>query len=196
MTTVELGRYEFRLAEQRAKDMPAYADRALYRSRILVVDDDEDAARLMQRVLERRGFRVVEVATGGREALDLVFDRPPDVVVLDVHMRGIDGLEVVRQIRTVEPAGIPSLTPGVIAVSGDNSTATRRAILAAGADDFVARPCDWTEFALRVLYLADKVLRYRALREYAAELEERMRELARRIEAVGQGSVAPAVDRR
>jgi CheY-like chemotaxis protein len=129
---------------------------------------------------------VVEVASGGREALDIIFDRPPDVVVLDVHMRGTDGLEVVRQIRTVEPAGVPSLTPGIIAISGDNAAATRRAILSAGADDFVARPCDWTEFALRVMYLADKVLRYRALREYASDLENRMRELARRIEAVGQ----------
>ena len=79
-------------------------------------------------------------------------------------------------------------------MSGDNSAETRRAILAAGADDFVARPCDWTELALRVRYLAEKILRYRAIREYANDLEARIRDLATGIDALGAGRRGAIVD--
>jgi putative two-component system response regulator len=186
MTMVGMARYLPRLGEQSEAGAPAHAGRALYRSHILVVDDDLTSARLVRRLLKRHGFRTVEMAGSGREALDIVFDRTPDVVVLDVHMPGTDGLEVVRQIRTVEPACIASMSPGIVAMSGDNDPATRRAMLAAGADDYIARPYDPTELALRVRYLAEKILRYRAIREYANDLEARLRDLARDIEALGR----------
>src|SRR5947208_1640192 len=74
-------------------------DPAIEDTRILVVDDDPRAALLMVRLLERDGFRRVLSVGDGGDAVALILDERPEVVVLDVHMPHVDGFQVLRQVQ-------------------------------------------------------------------------------------------------
>jgi two-component system, OmpR family, response regulator MprA len=110
--------------------------------RILVVDDDPMVATTIQRVLRPEGYEV-EVALGGMEALSRTQARRPDLVVLDVMMPGIDGLEVCRRLRADHNMPILLLT----ARSG---TADRVRGLDTGADDYLVKPFAYAELLARV----------------------------------------------
>ena len=113
--------------------------------RILVVDDDPMVATTIQRVLRPEGYDV-DVALGGAAALDQARLRRPDLVVLDVMMPGIDGLEVCRQLRATGSLPILMLT----ARSG---TADRVRGLDTGADDYLVKPFAYAELLARVRVL-------------------------------------------
>lgn len=119
-------------------------------ARILVVDDDPHAARLMVRLLERDGFRCVLSVGDGDDAVSVILDERPEVVVLDVHMPQMDGFQVLREVQHNHDSSLMA----VLAVSGDASVRTGPAMMSAGADDFIARPFDGRQFALRVRRLA------------------------------------------
>jgi DNA-binding response OmpR family regulator len=146
-------------------------------SRILVVDDDDRVALLMSRLLERDGFRHVLTVGDGERAIDTVLDHPPDVVVLDVHLPRLDGFEVLREI--VRHDGDVGRVTGVIAVSGDVTPVTCQMMLCAGADDFISRPFQNGEFALRVRRIAQRTRALRRAMGYTRLLEGRLREAPR-----------------
>ena len=110
--------------------------------RILVVDDDPMVATTVQRVLRPEGYEV-EVALGGSAALEQARANRPDLVVLDLMMPGIDGLEVCRQLRADRNLPILMLT----ARSG---TADRVRGLDLGADDYLVKPFAYAELLARV----------------------------------------------
>ena len=110
--------------------------------RILVVDDDPMVATTVQRVLRPEGYEV-DVALGGPEALERARAHQPDLVVLDLMMPGIDGLEVCRQLRATGTVPILMLT----ARSG---TADRVRGLDTGADDYLVKPFAYAELLARV----------------------------------------------
>jgi two-component system response regulator MprA len=110
--------------------------------RILVVDDDPMVATTIQRVLRPEGYEV-DVAHGGPEALERVKARRPDVVVLDVMMPGMDGLEVCRRLRTDHELPILLLT-------ARGGTADRVRGLDTGADDYLVKPFAYAELLARV----------------------------------------------
>ena len=95
---------------------------------ILVVDDEEALVQLCEIVFSDAGF-VVRGATSGREALRLIEAEAPDVVLLDVMMPGMDGIEVCRRIRSSYGNRLR-----VVMYTADDQEATRRSSLAAGAD--------------------------------------------------------------
>jgi two-component system, OmpR family, response regulator MprA len=117
--------------------------------RVLVVDDDPMVASTIQRVLRPEGYDV-DVAHGGSEALDRVRAKRPDLVVLDVMMPGMDGLEVCRQLRAEHELPILFLT----ARSG---TADRVRGLDTGADDYLVKPFEYAELLARVRALFRRV---------------------------------------
>ena len=100
---------------------------------VLVVDDNDIAQRLCKRVLEREGYGVL-MAGDGLEAVDLAFSRLPSMILMDVAMPGIDGLEAMRRIKAELP-----LMPVVIA-SAHSMDSDRERYLAAGADDVLSKP--------------------------------------------------------
>jgi len=110
--------------------------------RILVVDDDPMVATTVQRVLRPEGYEV-EVALGGAAALEQARANRPDLVVLDLMMPGIDGLEVCRQLRADRNLPILMLT----ARSG---TTDRVRGLDLGADDYLVKPFAYAELLARV----------------------------------------------
>lgn len=144
-------------------------------ARILIVDDDATAATLMLRLLERDGFRRVTSIGDGRRALTAMVEQPPDVLVLDVHMPHVDAFTMLREMLSGEEH-INTMT-GVLAVSGDASPTTCRAMLCGGADDYLCRPFDGVEFALRVRRLAHVTRELRRTLHYVGVLERRIREL-------------------
>ena len=101
---------------------------------LLVVDDDLLHARLLKANLERPGRLRVEVAGSGEQALDRIAAGPVDAVLTDLAMPEIDGLELVRQIRS-EDAALP-----VIIMTAHASIATAVDCIRAGATDFLPKP--------------------------------------------------------
>ena len=112
---------------------------------VLVVDDDEAIRLLFGRWLAGQGYTVVAVGNG-QAALEAVRSQRPDVVLLDIAMPGLNGVEVCQRIKREEAT---RLTP-VILVSAVDGVEDRIAGLAAGADDFLSKPPDANELLTRV----------------------------------------------
>ncbi len=110
--------------------------------RVLVVDDDATVSEVVARYLEHAGFAVTVVADG-RVALATALAELPDLVVLDLMLPGMDGLEVFTALRAQAPVPVVMLT-----AKGDE--ADRLAGLELGADDYVTKPFSPRELVLRV----------------------------------------------
>jgi two-component system cell cycle response regulator DivK len=107
------------------------------RPTVLVVDDFDDTRLLVKTWLEKKGFRVVE-AGNGTQAIEAAENYRPDLIIMDLEMPGMDGLEATRKIRTVgNLAGVP-----IVAVSAYGADLFRAEALAAGCDEYVATPCE------------------------------------------------------
>jgi DNA-binding response OmpR family regulator len=114
-------------------------------SEILVVDDDRDVAQSIELALRRRGFRVT-LAHSGVEALKTLRRHRPDLVILDVLMPGMGGLEVCRRLRADRnTADIP-----IIFLTARGQERDRIEGLRAGADDYLSKPFNLEELILRV----------------------------------------------
>ena len=148
---------------------------------VLVVDDLPANVRLLDAVLSPRGYRVLG-AGSGPEALALVAEHRPDLVLLDIVMPEMDGYEVCRRLRQ-DPA-TAFLPVVMITASGDQE---RLLAISAGADDFVTKPFDQAELVARVRSLL-RIKRYHdTIEGQAAELAEWNRTLEQRVqEQVGQ----------
>ena len=105
------------------------------KARILVVDDSGLARRRARKILEGAGFEVFE-AEDGMAALERYFVARPDVVLLDLVMKGMYGLDVLSKLRELDPAA------KVIVVSADVQSSSRDMVHAAGASGFVNKPVD------------------------------------------------------
>lgn len=102
---------------------------------VVYIEDNYHNRRLVRKILEASGYAVVE-AEDGSSGLALVRELRPPLVLLDIGLPDIDGLEVVRQIRAdAAVAGIP-----VIAISASAMRGDRELFLAAGCDDYLAKP--------------------------------------------------------
>ena len=114
----------------------------MQRPRILVVDDEAPIRELVRGYLEREGFEV-EAATDGLAAVEAVRASAPDVVVLDVMLPGLDGIEVCRRIRTFSDAYVLMLT-------ARGEEIDRIVGLTVGADDYLVKPFSPRELVARV----------------------------------------------
>jgi putative two-component system response regulator len=119
------------------------------RSRVLVADDTEKVRSLFVRLLSTDGHEVIS-ASDGHAALDAVRRNQPDVILLDVDMPGIDGLEVCRRLKA-DPA--TRLTP-IMMVTGHASLRDRIRGIEAGADEFLSKPVHPRELRVRVRSLS------------------------------------------
>jgi DNA-binding response OmpR family regulator len=114
-------------------------------TRILVVEDDRDIAELVGRYLEKAGFSA-EILSTGREALADITRRPPGLIILDLMLPQVDGLEVCRAVRAnVKTAAIP-----IIMLTARAEESERIVGLEMGADDYIAKPFSPGELVARV----------------------------------------------
>lgn len=102
---------------------------------ILIVDDSAYARRVHRAILERAGHTVAEVATG-TGAIEACMLESPDLIILDLSMEDIGGLEVLRTLRELHSRA------RVIVVSADVQRSTEQTVMASGADRFVAKPAN------------------------------------------------------
>jgi two-component system response regulator ResD len=119
------------------------------RGSVLVVDDEPTIAEVVSRYLERAGYRT-RIAGDGAIALAMIGSQRPDLIVLDLMLPGIDGLEVMRRVRHNEREPI-----GLILLTAKGEEADRVIGLRLGADDYVVKPFSPLELVARV----DAVLR-------------------------------------
>jgi CheY-like chemotaxis protein len=124
------------------KPSPDGADRP---ARILIVDDEHDNRELLSIILTREGF-LIQTAASGPEALAIVAQQPPDLVLLDVMMPGMTGYEVTAKLKG-DPATKHIPVMMVTALHGRNAMT---AALSAGAEDCIIKPVDRAELLLRV----------------------------------------------
>ena len=110
---------------------------------VLVVEDDRDLRDLVRRYLERAGHAVLSTGSGV-EGLSLLADTGPDLVVLDLGLPDLDGLEILREARSGRTA------TGVIVLTARSDVEDRIRGLSLGADDYVTKPFSPTELTLRV----------------------------------------------
>jgi two-component system response regulator MprA len=150
------------------------------RASILVVDDEPAVRASLERALGLRGYRV-ELARDGSDALERLADRAPDVILLDVMMPGVDGLEVCRRLRAVGDR-----TP-ILLLSARDALHDRVAGLDAGADDYLVKPYAREELLARLRALlrrADPGAEDGALRFADLSLDPQTREVRRGPRAI------------
>ena len=118
-------------------------------SNILIVDDEQSYRQLLTLVFESDGHSI-RTASNGREAVELVNDEAPDVIVSDVRMPDMDGIEMLRAVRETYP------DLGVVFMTAHASVESAREAFKLGADDFVTKPFDVEELKLIVKKTLEK----------------------------------------
>jgi DNA-binding response OmpR family regulator len=112
-------------------------------TRVLVIDDDEMVLALVQRILSLEGIETLTTADGP-QGLAIFKERRPDVVLLDLALPGMNGLEVLRKIRQLDEKA------KVIVLTGSGSDESAEVALRYGACDFVRKPVDYADFVRRI----------------------------------------------
>ena len=140
-------------------------------SRILIVDDDGDALRSLERILRKAGFSHVRTLEDPRMVLAELKAFEPDILLLDLRMPHLDGFVVLRQVRNRVRVG--ELFP-ILAISGEMAPEAKQRALMEGATDFLGKPYDAVEVVLRVRNL----LQSRMLaRQWELRVEEQTEEI-------------------
>jgi adenylate cyclase len=149
-------------------------------ARILVVDDQRTNAEMVSGLLRNLGYEV-ELALNGQEALDLVREKGPDLVISDILMPGLDGYELCRRLRA---NAATALLP-VILVTGVEQTERIKGV-EAGADDFLAKPVNWAELFARVKRLLQVKALQDEIQQLNTKLEQRVREQVAQLERLSR----------
>jgi len=140
--------------------------------KILVADDEQEIRNLLDHFLKCQGYEVI-LASDGNEALKLASEKNPQVIILDIKMPGLDGLEVCKRLKEKEQT---KLIP-VIVITGFEDN--KMEALNIGADDFVNKPFDMAEIssrvksALRIRHLTNE------LERAVAYIEELQKDIAK-----------------
>lgn len=126
------------------------------KERILIVEDDDAIVRVLRRSLSLEGFDV-ESAGDGETGLALALENRPDLVILDLMLPGMDGLEVCRRLRTSTSGNTP-----ILMLTARDTVPDRIQGLDAGADDYIVKPFDLDELAARIRALLRRTQSERA----------------------------------
>jgi putative two-component system response regulator len=148
-------------------------------ARVLVVDDDAQQTRLLERQLRQAGYAHVHATTDATAVAEVCATYQPDVILLDLAMPARDGFDVLADLAG---AGAPTADVPVLMLTGQSDVASRNRALLLGAKDFVAKPFEVTEILLRVRNLLETRRLHRTLAEHNALLEHRVAERTRALE--------------
>jgi DNA-binding NtrC family response regulator len=135
------------------------------KGQVIVIDDDESNRRSTEMALRKDGYEVI-ACPGGEEGLEMLRARGADLLVTDLRMPGLNGLEVLRQARLIDPA------LGVLVITGFGSVESAVDAMKQGADDYLQKPVNLVELRKRVAAAVEK----RRLAAEVASLKERLEE--------------------
>jgi putative two-component system response regulator len=144
---------------------------------ILVVDDDEANLAVLRSILTRAGYLQVHTLQDPTRAVERFREVRPDLVVLDYHMPGLDGLAVLEALGPHRSDDLP-----VVILTGDERPALREAALEAGARDFLAKPVGQAEVLARIRNLLEARALHTRLADENARLEGLVRDRTRELE--------------
>jgi putative two-component system response regulator len=164
---------------QSAPEPPRSPDRQLLDSRIVVVDDQPLNTELLVTLLGRWGFTSVVAFNDPTEVVPACSAVEPDLILLDLHMPGLDGFELMELLEPWRAASVP--VP-ILVLTGDASPETTKRALEAGARDFVTKPFDANEVQLRVRNLLELRRVQQGLESHGLELQRRVRSRTRALE--------------
>lgn len=145
---------------------------------ILIVDDQEANVAMLAEVLTRHGYADLRSTTDAREVVALFGERQPDLILLDLMMPHLSGFEVMEQLRPLVPPG--DYLP-ILVLTADSTPEAKRRALSGGATDFLAKPLDFEEVALRVRNLLQTRRLHEQLQHENVLLEEQVRERTAQI---------------
>jgi putative two-component system response regulator len=148
-------------------------------ARLLIVDDEEQNVRLLERILSKAGYEHVESTSNSVEAVSLQSRFDPDLILLDLHMREKDGFAVLEEI--VSRTGSADHVP-VIMITADNSADVKRRALSLGAKDFIGKPFDAAEVLLRIRNHLETRFLHQKLRDQNVQLEAKVAERTKELE--------------
>jgi EAL domain-containing protein (putative c-di-GMP-specific phosphodiesterase class I)/DNA-binding response OmpR family regulator len=153
---------------------PGHLDDSVFADAIvLIVDDHRPNLALLERILVAAGAKHVHLTMNPQSVVDLYQSLRPDLVLLDLHMPGMDGLAVMEAIRQTTPED--DFVP-VIVLTADSTSEARDAALNAGASDFLTKPVDRTEVVLRARNLLHTRTLHGRLRAHNAQLRSEIAE--------------------
>ncbi|HSJ55708.1 MAG TPA: hybrid sensor histidine kinase/response regulator [Anaerolineae bacterium] len=141
------------------------------KGRVIIVEDDALVAKLIESTVERQGYRVVGLASNGQNAVEVVARLRPDVVLMDLQMPGMDGIEATRRIQEACP------TPVVVLTAHDDLKLTAEAA-AAGVGAYLVKPPQERELARAITLAQARFAEEQAARDRAAELATQNEDLS------------------
>src|SRR3989304_2435056 len=142
--------------------------------RVLVVDDEEEIRKILSKILEKEGFKVI-TAPDGQQALEKICFDTPDAVLLDVRMPGLDGMEVLKKIKAIDD----NLPVGLVTAYADTHQAVEA--MKEGACDYLAKPSDNSE----VVWITSRALAEGKLRRNLKSINDRYKGNFSLIESMG-----------
>jgi putative two-component system response regulator len=148
-------------------------------SRILIVDDEAENVLLLEGILRQGGYNYWNSVTDSRKALTVFANFQPDLVALDLRMPHVDGISLLKQIRSRVAEG--DYLP-VLILTADASRKAKQNALSLGAKDFLTKPLDVSEVLARVYNLLETRWLHVSLQRYTQTLEDKVRERTRELE--------------
>jgi putative two-component system response regulator len=146
---------------------------------IVFVDDEEVNLTLLGRILERQGYERLISCDDPRKVPELVRENDADLLITDIHMPGLDGMELISQVVAARPED--DWFP-IAVITADLSPEAEREALSRGAKDFITKPFKATQIQLRVHNLLQTRFLHEALRRHNERLEDLVRDRTRELE--------------
>jgi CheY-like chemotaxis protein len=140
----------------------------IYKGKILVIDDEPANVMVLEQTLKQGGYTSIKSITDPREALESYKNFKPDLVLLDLNMPHLDGFQVMKQIKEVDPKG----TIPIMILTAQMDHGARLRALDAGARDFLTKPFDILEVILRIKNMLEISLLYSQAQEHNTSLDE------------------------
>ncbi len=147
--------------------------------RLLIVDGDPANVLVLECLLAGAGLELVASTSDPTKAVELFISFNPDLLIIDPHMPGMDGFDVLAALKLAVP---PERFPSVLVITADNSAATRNWVLSVGAKDFISKPFDSDDVRRRIGNLLESEGLHRALRERNVVLASSLRDQTLELE--------------
>ena len=155
----------------------------LTNSKILIVDDQEANVRILESLLDIKGFKQVKSTTDSRQVENLVHSFSPDILLLDLMMPNLSGFEVMKRLREKETG---SHFMPILVLTADSTKESKQQALQVGATDFLTKPFDFTEVLLRINNLLMISHLMGSLKGQNESLEEKVKERTVELEQKNQ----------
>ena len=139
------------------------------RAKILIIEDDRMTIQIFTGMLARGGYRNISTTDDPERALEIFRRVEPDLVLLDLRMAPVDGLEVLRQLHEEIPR--EEFLP-ILVISGDSTDAAKLNALLLGAKDFITKPVDVVDAMLRIRLRLETRFQFQEMRQTIAQLRE------------------------